>query len=360
MKTLVKNKKRIGFLSLYGFPRGQAYVTRCYSKMLVDEYDVYIMKQGSNPISKEFEMDVNIMEVPEYNVDPSVFKKWIEVNKLDAVVFNEYNQWSNDGNNLVQVAKDSGAKAYGYLVWEKWAGKEAYKDYDRLIAPTVSMERFFRTSKIRKFVYIPYSVDFEEFPDIERNKNEKFVFFHPGGYGGVHNRKNTQVVLDAFKLLERDDCELVITSQKKLDMPLDGRENVTIIDSEVSRDELVKLYEEADTVLLPSKWETVGLPILEAMASGTPVITSNAPPMNEFIVDSTNGYLVNCDMIKYPDIGIYACDVSAGALKNKMINALNEFTHPILVKNAKNIAKQLYDLEKNKKYFLDFIEKDLQ
>lgn len=355
-----KSKKRIGFLSYYGWPRGQSYVTRCYAKMLIPEYEVYIMKQGLNPIAEEFELDVNIFEVKDYKVDPSVFKMWIETNKLDAVVFNEYNQWSDDGENLVQVAKDAGAKAYGYLVWEKWAGKDAYKDYDRLIAPTVSMERFFRTNKVRNFTYIPFSIDFEEFPDMERNKNEKFTFFHPGGFGGVHNRKNTQVVLDAFTLLERDDCKLVITSQKKLDMASEQRENVQVIDSELSREELIKLYQEADAVLLPSKWETVGLPILEAVAAGKPVITSNAPPMNEFIVEATNGYLIPCDMKRYPDIGIYAADVSPGALKNKMINVMNEMLYTVLARNARHISKELYDLEKNKKYFLDFLEKDLK
>jgi len=139
-----KNRKRIGFLSYFGWGRGQAYVTLCYAKMLIPEYDVYILKQGENPISDEFKVDVSIMEVPGYNVDPKTFKMWVEANKLDAVVFNEYKQWENDnGNNLIQIAKDCGAKAYGYLVWERFH-EDTLFDYDRIFAPTVSFEKFLR------------------------------------------------------------------------------------------------------------------------------------------------------------------------------------------------------------------------
>jgi len=358
---MTKTRKRIGFLSFWGWGRGQAYVTLAYAKMLTPEYDVYILKQGPNKISEEFNIDnVHLMEVPVYEVDPNVFETWIKANELDVVVFNEYNQWSNDGNNLVQVAKDCGAKAYGYLVWEKWAGKDAYKDYDRLIAPTVSFERFYRMNKIRNFTYIPYSVDLNEFPKKEITKNEKFTFFHPGGWGGVHNRKNTDVVIEAFEQLNNPDTKLVITSQKPLQFNRELHPNIEIINKDLSRKELIDLYYSADCIVLPSKWETVGLPILEALAAGKPVITSNAAPMNEFINEGLNGYLVTGDMYKYTDIGIYSCECSAGALKNKMINVQNEMLYRVLSSNARHIIETIYDLEKNKHYFIDFLKKDLK
>jgi len=359
-----KNRKRIGFLSYFGWGRGQAYVTLCYAKMLIPEYDVYILKQGENPISDEFKVDVSIMEVPGYNVDPKTFKMWVEANKLDAVVFNEYKQWENDnGNNLIQIAKDCGAKAYGYLVWEKWAGKDAYKDYDRLIAPTVSFERFYRKNKIRNFVYLPYSVDLNEFPnpeDVESDKRDsRFTFFHPGGWGGVHNRKNTEAVIEAFKMLDDENTKLVISSQKPLNKE-DLPDNIEIIDKDLSRKDLIDLYYKCDAVILPSKWETVGLPILESLAAGKPVITTNAPPMNEFIVEGTNGYVVSGEMIKYPDIGIFVCEVSPGAIKNKMINIKNKMLYKLLSRNSRYVVERIYDLEKNKNYFLDFLDGELK
>jgi glycosyltransferase involved in cell wall biosynthesis len=354
-----KSKKRIGFLSYWGFGRGQAYLTLAYTKMLIPEYDVYIMKQGTNKIAPEFEVDVKLMEVPNYHVDPSVFETWIKANELDAVVFFEYNQWFDDGNNLIQVAKDCGAKTYGWLVWEKWTKKEDYADYDRLIASTVSFEKFFRKNKIRNFTYLPYSVDLNEFPKPESDEpNEVFTFFHPGGYGGVHERKNTRLVIEAFKALDRDDTKLIISSQKPLtgDFP----PNIEVISKDLPRKELIDLYYKADMVVLPSKWESIGLPILEGLAAGKPVIVPNAPPMNEFIRTGMNGYLVTGDMKRYPGIGVFAIETSANAIKNAMINSMNGSLYSILSRNSRYVIEELYDLEKNKKYFLDFLEKDLQ
>jgi len=357
---MTKSKKRIGFLSYWGWGRGQAYVTLSYSKMLLPDYEVYILKQGQNPINDEFKIDVEVMEVPDYNVDPSVFKMWIETNKLDVVVFNEYKQWNDDGNNLIKIAKECGCKAYGYLVWEKWAGKEAYTEYDRLIAPTVSFERFYRINKVRNFTYIPYSLDLEEFrhPDKEVKNDKPFTFFHPGGWGGVHNRKNTEKVIEAFKLLDKQDTKLVITSQK----PLEGNypDNIEIIDKDLTRKEMIDMYYKSDVVVLPSKWETVGLPILESLAAGKPVITSNAAPMNEFIKEGLNGYLVTGEMKKYPDIGIYSCETTALAIKNKMINSMTQMLYPITSRNARYVAETIYDLKNTRQYFIELLEKDLK
>ena len=49
----------------------------------------------------------------------------------------------------------------------------------------------------------------------------------------------------------------------------------------VDKQELESLYLEADLITFPSFHEGFGLPIIEAQASGTPVITSNISPMKE-------------------------------------------------------------------------------
>lgn len=50
---------------------------------------------------------------------------------------------------------------------------------------------------------------------------------------------------------------------------------------EVADEELSALYQAAEVFVLPSLWEGFGLPVLEAMASGTPVIASNATSLPE-------------------------------------------------------------------------------
>lgn len=46
---------------------------------------------------------------------------------------------------------------------------------------------------------------------------------------------------------------------------------------------MVSLYQNAEVFVFPSLQEGFGLPILEAQACGTPVITSNIEPMSELV-----------------------------------------------------------------------------
>jgi glycosyltransferase involved in cell wall biosynthesis len=356
----MKNKKRIGIITYWGFGRGQAYLSLCHAKMMLPEYDVFILQQGENHISSEFNIDVSVTKHKEYNIEPEFFKKWIADNNLDAVLFNEYNQWEAlyDNNNLLKIARDLNVRVYGWLVTEKFSKKEDYKDYDYIFASTNSMQQFFRQEKIRNFKYIPYSLDLKEFPIIKKGRNEKFTFFHPGGFGGAYERKATGEVIRAFLELNNPNTKLIITMQRDYKIHPET-DNIEVIDRNLSRKELLELYTKADAVILPSKWESIGLPILESLASYTPVITNNIPPMNEFVREGLNGYLCKVGLKKYSDISVFAGEVDITSLNIKMQNVMNELLHPILCRNSRYVVEQLYDIEKNKHYMLDFLKEDL-
>jgi len=100
--------------------------------------------------------------------------------------------------------------------------------------------------------------------------------------GPIQPRKNLNVLFEAWPAIrgQWSNLDLIIIGTRdgvfgpsKYDIPQDG---VCFLDS-VNDDELAKLYCGAEALVYPSLYEGFGMPILEAMACGTPVIASNAP-----------------------------------------------------------------------------------
>jgi glycosyltransferase involved in cell wall biosynthesis len=59
-----------------------------------------------------------------------------------------------------------------------------------------------------------------------------------------------------------------------------------------STEELVRLYNRSQVVVLPSLYEGFGLPAVEAMACGVPVIATRAGALSEIVEDGVTGILV--------------------------------------------------------------------
>ena len=102
-------------------------------------------------------------------------------------------------------------------------------------------------------------------------------FLHIIGYGGVADRRQTEKVLRAFKRLNK--AGLIIRSQK----PITGLESERIkVICENSNDP-TEIYWYGDILIAPDAYNGYGRHIPEAMASGLPVLTTNAPPMNFWV-----------------------------------------------------------------------------
>ena len=108
--------------------------------------------------------------------------------------------------------------------------------------------------------------------------------------GNLLPHKNLHHLLNAFALIsKRFPHKLVIAGRKdpRYYPPLEaearalGLEEMILFLDYVSLDELPSLYAGADAFLFPSLYEGFGLPVLEAMACGTPVIDSHAGSIPE-------------------------------------------------------------------------------
>jgi len=104
-------------------------------------------------------------------------------------------------------------------------------------------------------------------------------------------RKNAHVLARAFRRLIQNGAPvdwLVLTGasseyMKQLLMKVAGEAaNRLVFTGYVSDEMLSILYSAADVFAFPSRYEGFGLPVLEAMACGTPVVAGDAPAVNEF------------------------------------------------------------------------------
>lgn len=95
-------------------------------------------------------------------------------------------------------------------------------------------------------------------------------------------RKNIQKLLDAFEQIQkrRPELSLVLTGKYGYGPGLRTGENVIITDY-VPDEDLIALYSGCRVFAYPSLYEGFGLPVLEAMACGAPVVTSNNSSMAE-------------------------------------------------------------------------------
>lgn len=102
---------------------------------------------------------------------------------------------------------------------------------------------------------------------------------------GVDPRKNTERIIKAFEhSLAGKGFKLVIVGNQKYVQIKDLR-NVRFLGN-VKTEDLIGLYSGAKALIHPSLYEGFGLPILEAMACGCPVVTSNISSMAEVAGDA--------------------------------------------------------------------------
>ncbi len=109
-----------------------------------------------------------------------------------------------------------------------------------------------------------------------------------------HPRKNTTTTVRAFAHALQQDSRLILIKVGEPGLPagremllaeidrLKIRQQVRIINT-VSHSRLNELYNAADVFIYPSRFEGFGLPPLQAMAAGTPVVTSNATSLPEVV-----------------------------------------------------------------------------
>lgn len=110
--------------------------------------------------------------------------------------------------------------------------------------------------------------------------------------GGSEPRKNIRRLIGVYERIVKEtdqEIKLVIVGGNWRNTCFDKEGPLSkdiIFTGPISQNELIALYNAATVFVFPSLHEGFGLPILEAMACGTPVITSNTTSIPEVCGDS--------------------------------------------------------------------------
>ena len=193
----------------------------------------------------------------------------------------------------------------GQRYYQRWFTRWSARRADGLIAISAStardLERFFGVAAERIAVTYPgvdptyRPIDDEALLASFRQRKQlpdKFILF----VGTLEPRKNLPILVQAFAQFKRQQKtahKLVLAGGKGwLYQPIFaaveelGLRADVIFPGFVPEDELRLWYNLADAFAYPSLYEGFGLPPLEAMACGTPVIVSNASSLPEVVGDA--------------------------------------------------------------------------
>lgn len=136
--------------------------------------------------------------------------------------------------------------------------------------------------------------------------NGRFVFIHVGRFS---SQKNHILLVGAFSrlLIKHSNCFLVLVGDGELRKNIENHVKELGIDDKVSflglRNDISSLMHNSDAFVLPSLYEGIPMTLIEAMASGLPIVATDVGGVSEMISNSVEGIL---------------CEVNSNALYESM------------------------------------------
>lgn len=213
----------------------------------------------------------------------SLMKEWLR--RIDVLLFVE----NPVVPGLTAIARERGLRIVCVPNWE-WLhpGLRWLRDVDLMLCPTRFTQRILEDWK-QRFGFQwdvrcqPWPFDVRIFRFRERQTCRRFVFVNgtdhrlpsrPDGQLATARRKGVEVLIDAARRVPNIPIVLWSQAEKFPTLPAN-------IELRLSAASNQMLYEGADICVQPSRWEGLGLPLLECQAAGLPLITTDAPPMTE-------------------------------------------------------------------------------
>ena len=175
----------------------------------------------------------------------------------------------------------------------KWWGGRSIKKASRVITISESSkDDIIKEYQVSASKVLVINVGIKALPASKMTKEELFTKYNLASpyilfVGTLQPRKNIARLIEAFSKIE-SETDLVVIGKKGwmfeeiLEAPIKfGVKDKVKFLHDVTDDELPLFYTHAEVFVLPSLYEGFGLPVLEAMKYGCPVITSSVSSLPE-------------------------------------------------------------------------------
>jgi glycosyltransferase involved in cell wall biosynthesis len=170
------------------------------------------------------------------------------------------------------------------------------RNVERVLVPCQQNKEAFEASGVKRDIaVIPLGIN-ETYSYIDREDSEEFVF---GTMGNLTYRKGTDLLVKAFEKLflnKHPEVKLVIKTSSMAGITnasfifghnpeLLHHPQIKFIQLDYTEKELREVFELIDCFVFPTRGEGFGLPPLEAMGTGLPVICTNWSGCADFLDD---------------------------------------------------------------------------
>lgn len=184
----------------------------------------------------------------------------------------------------------------------------AWRDADRILCVSDMWSRTMLDQYRVQATTVSNGVDLQRYTD-QKADNDPALKARLGlkgspivlSVGGIEERKNTVALLDAFIEFhaEYPGAQLVIaggasllnhSAYSRLFLAALEEANLAgsvLVTGPLAHEDMPALFRVADVLAMVSLREGFGLVVLEALASGTPVVASNQPPFTEYLDQDT-------------------------------------------------------------------------
>jgi len=178
--------------------------------------------------------------------------------------------------------------------------KPVLKSADAVIALTENMKKEMENICKKNVFVVPNGINLKEFENLSKIQNikkEHRILF----VGSLVSIKGIRYLIESMKMIRNkySNAQLVIVGDgtdkyklEKLVIELDLCNCVSFV-GKVPNHKIAQYMIESDIFVLPSLSEGFGIVLLEAMASGLPIVASNVGGIPSLIQNGVNGFLVD-------------------------------------------------------------------